>query len=553
MANWGAFSRDFAGAATKAFDSVSGAMDRSARTELLQNADKRAQRSADRADTEDAATQAYLDSEYGSGAETVAAKAAPSASGGRARAMGLPAPNKLGAVTETGEPVPASPDEAEQLEVADAQNTGYTPAPPAAMPTNSRAKYGDNPQSREPLEASTAESGVPYRGRITPKIAGLIEAKRARVLEQQNKDRDFSERKRMNDSTLESAELERQKTKQLLSAADYEQAKMKVADFSRTAISIADNVQASPDTPLSDPSIKPMVDKLVDTLDQGYDATPDGRSLKVTNNNGTYVVQTIEDSSGRVISTDSFKTWGDLKGATMMFGQIAQGDNLGKWMGAASLDGVRNSVRGTKGEAEISAFLDKAGNLSAAERLDPQVQTQLKADMKNLSARFPELTTETVKTPVLDDEGKPMFDANGRQVTQDVKRNKLAYSMDLLQPNTKIKLANGSEHDAQALVAQIIAKPSTALKAVGGKVEVLLQQTRQELIQGDIEPEVADYLLKDLATSLVVGAKKELYDSAAPKGIAVPAFNPRNPAMGTPRLDPTGQPIRNRAGLPLTN
>lgn len=566
MANWGAFSRDFAAAANSTARTVGGLLEDRARLDLAANADKRAAASAAREAQSAADARAAAAAELGD-MPGVAEKAA-----------GIPPPNKMGGPKDDSsfnigsddyippartDPKEVDPALNEEYEAGLAKTKGFTPAPPSAVPPQ-KAVDENVTVMAPPDELGGPKDGGSVGG--IPKAlidlarkgntaaAARIRELKAQALEQSNKDRDFNERKRVNDSNLETAALERQRTKQLLSKEDYDQAKLKVADYSKTALSLVDNVKAAPDTPLSDPAIKPYVDKLVDTLDQGYDATPDGRSLQITNNNGTYVVKTIEDATGREISTDTFKTWGELQGAAMMFGQIAQGDNLGKWMGAASLDATRNAVRGTKAQAEVNAFLDKAGGLSDEERLKPEVQAQLKQEMATLSAKYPDETTEIIEVPVKDAEGNQLFDNNNRPVVRKEKRNKLAYSMDLLQPNTKVTTAKGTQVEASAIIEKFLQNPAPYI-AEAGDLPSAMVALRERLAAGGLEPGVADILTQQAAARLPQAIQGALAKTAVPNGVQVPGrvpaglppqaapFNPRGAGVAAP---PTVRPIGER-------
>lgn len=550
MVNWGAFSRDFVGGFKAGADVVLRADEAARRNELAQAAEKRSQSAEGRAagryameQADRAAEDAYF-SGQGVGEKAAAAYSPPSGgSGGRSRAMAIP--NKLGAVTETGEPIPASPEEAaaadEVASTAEAVDRGYTPAPPAKVGANRRAIEGDNPQPR--AEALPAPG---YKGRITPAIARDMREREEQRINQRNKDRDYGLRREAQDQDIKTSA-------QALDKATFEQKLVKAQEFSKQAYVLGERLKGKENLRVTDSSVAPLVAQVKDTLMRGYAETPDGRSLDVKETPDGLAVTQIDERTGKPIGPpDLIRTVADLQDATLMFGQITQGENMGKWVAAASGDAIRNQVRGTQGEAEVNKFMDGLFSASAEQRLDPKWQAETSRKMRELEAKYPEFATEPVEVPVMDpeDPSKPLLDLRtGRPVTEKKQVSRFAKVGDLLQPNTNIKGPDGQEMDARQLIQNVLRDPSRALKKVGGDPQAMLVALREQLTSAGLEEDVADALVQQAANNLPAALQQLMAALAMPQ--SVNALGPQEQArmVGPSPAQPAGLPVDQRRAI----
>lgn len=544
MANLGAFSRDFVSGFNTTFRTFQQKAESDARLELARKADARAQRNADQADADRAAEEAYFNAQYNGGG--VAAKAAP-ASG---LPTPMPPPNKLGmniGSDEYIEPARTDPRETdpalnEEMEAGAAKARGFTPAPPSAVPP---------PEEVITLEPRSDLGGpkgaLPYKGRLTRGIVADIRAREDAAREQANKDREFGLRERDLKDVQETRAVQREQMRQQMTQEDFKQAQTKAQEFSKQAFAYADNIKAPDTTPLNAPELQESLGGWLDTLERGYATTPDGRSVKVDRTPAGVVVTTIDDESGKPISKDVFKTVGDLKAATMMFGQITQGEKFGEWMAATSAEALGNKVRGTKAEAAVNEFRDMIFSAPPEQRLDPGWQQQMLGKAKEIEGRFGDLVMDEVKTPVMDPEtGQPAMDNNNRPVSTVTKQSKLRNIAELLQPNTQIKTPTGETRDAQSLIDTFLRNPGPLLKEFKS-VPAVLSALQMRLEQGGLDPGVAAALVNRAATQLPAALGQALAISAAP---VTDSAVPVGPQSSQRALEPGAPDIRTRRAIP---
>jgi hypothetical protein len=576
VVNWGAFSRDFVRGYGVGAEVVQRADKNALEAELARKAESRAQGRYDQEMKDVADSRAALALEFGGGAgetSSVAQKAAEgrmAGSGGRSRAMAIP--NKLGGPVEDGLPVPQSPEQAASLEAtpeADeaaedtmARERGYEPAAPSrlgARAPGDRARYGDNPAPREEPVSDVAPArtgGIPS-GLLKAAASGnKAAAARVRQLQDQARadakdQRDFNERRRVNQANINTSE-------QALTEAKYKQALTEANGFSQQAMTLAERLRGKENMPVTDASIEPLVTKLVDTLEQGYARTPDGRSIKVDRTPAGISVTTIDDRTGKPIGPpDLIRTVADLQDGAMMFGQIAQGENFGKWIASTSGDAIKQIARGTRGEAEVSGLVDSIFEAPAEERLNPAWQAQMKQKMQELEAKYPDIATKEVVEEIEDPDnpGKPLLDDRGRVVTQKERVSRFREVADLLQPNTRFRAGNGQEVDAQVMVEKVLADPTAALRRAGGSVQQMLATMQSELEGGGLDPEVASVLVQQAAARMPEVLKGQLMPAAMPMSTLPPQEQARTvgPQGGLRAREPGAPSIYERRAIPPVN
>lgn len=586
MVNWGAFSRDFSQAFSSTYRAVSDATDRRARTELARNADARAQRSADRADADDDSYEKFMGLAYGESgpADKVAPASAPPP------ASGIPAPpNKFGGPKPPADATPAAapatavdPAADEAAEVAAAQERGFEPtAPPAARtPTQVGRRTAD-----EVFEATRA-AGI----KITPKIAAEIE--RMRDSERQDKQLAISGRgvavqegqlanqTRQLDDNLKTSDLERQRTRLTLNKETFEQAKAAGDQLYQQLEAKIGTLELPDETPLVDPTHRNEIKSVIDDLERFHKATPDGKSIQVNRKDNGYEVIEVDDETGKPISENFYTKLGDLKRQAQMAGQIAKGANLPNYLAATQLDNVMRKSRAAierKGiqdnelaarqsevNVETQNLLKQVHDLTPAQLADPRVREEIESKVLSMSALNPDVMLGPPRTEEFTDE-------EGNKQKRTVRDNPVLNALRLKTPSETAPYVDSKTGETKEIPIQ------TALKSVldnaavyvkqAGSLEAALPVIGQKLIDKGYDPGLVEYWIPKLGQAIAERTAQTAAQAAtprtpsavqapvAPRGLPTPGpVNPRNPSMGQPRIDPaTGQPVRNRAGLPITN
>jgi len=563
VVNWGAFSRDFVAGFRAGGDIVLRADENARRDELAQAAEKRAQAAEGRAagryareEADRAAEDAYFGGQGGLAEKAAAAAPAPTGgSGGRSRAGALPAPNKLGGPVEDGMPVPQSPEQAaaldEQSEGTMARERGFTPAPPARVGANNRAKYGDNPETLDEEPAPRAGGLPAYTGRITPAIARDIREREELQFNRGIKTRELDDR-------LKTNEVSRRASTAQLDEATFSLTEKKLKQLNNGITAKIQSLDGIDDaTPLLDGRVQGQVDSLIDDLKRFHAATPDGKSVQVTPTKVGYEVVEIDDETGKPISKQLVTSVGQLRDFGRITGVLSQGENFGTYMAGTMGDKLAATITKSKmitEEAKLEANEKLPMFLDREKLADPEYRKQMEAEALRLANTIGDDAYDVVEKVETDPE-------TGKQTKVRVRENRFLKMMQLSTPATEVEAPKSptGRLSADAFVRVATAKPQEVLREAGSIENV------PALIAGQMEargfpPETAAVYGRLAAQAVQQATAGALQQAAtpAPTTNAVPQrtgpVNPRNPSQGLPRIDPTtGQPMRTARGQPIYN
>jgi hypothetical protein len=559
VVNWGAFSRDFVAGFRAGGDIVLRADENARRDELAKAAEKRAQAAEGRAagryareEADRAAEDAYFGGQGALADKAAAAAPAPTGgSGGRSRAGGMPAPNMLGAVTADGTPVPVGPDEAaadEASEGAMARERGFTPAPPAKVGANNRAKYGDNPETLDEEPAPRA-SGLPaYKGRITPAIARDMREREELKFNQGIKTRELDDR-------LKTNEVARRASSAQLDEASFGLTERKLKQLNNGITAKIQGLDGIDDaTPLLDGRVQGQVDSLIDDLKRFHAATPDGKSVQVNPTKAGYEVIEVDDDTGQPISKQLVTSVGQLRDFGRITGVLAQGENFGTYIAGTMGDKMAKTIAASKAISEEAKLesQEKIGMFLDREKLlDPEYRKQMEAEALRLAALMGDEAYDKYDDVVSDPE-------TGRSTKVTRKENRFIKMMQLSTPKTSVETPKGSI-SAEQFVKVATAKPQDLLREAGS-IDAVPAYVAAQMETRGFPPETAQYYGQLAAKAVQQATAGALQQAAtpAPTANAVPTrtgpVNPRNPAQGLPRIDPaTGQPMRTARGQPIYN
>jgi len=516
--------RGFSAAFNATYRSLSEDFNDRERLKLAKNEDARAASRLGMEQADRAAEDAYFNN------TSVADKAAlPTPAPASSPTMA--APNMLGGMTETGEPIPVGPDgrdpaQDEVAETAVARTKGIDVPPPA--------KVGAAPQSRD---SALPASG--YKGRVTPAIARDMREREQQKYDRQFKEKDFSERQRVNDSNIKL-----QQTNIDERSFDLMQKKLKFLNDGITA-KIQDLDGIDDTTSVNDPKISGKVKSLITDFETFHKETLDGKYVKVKPVDGGYEVTEYDQETDAETGGQFVKSVGELRNFGRMTGVMAQGENLGTYTAGVMGDRLAKTIAANKQISEVAKLEsnDKIGQFLDRKALaNPETRKQLEADAIRLAAQIGDDAYDVVEKIETDPD-------TGKQTKIRVRENKFIKMMQLATPSSTIQTPKGTI-SADMVVKQAAADPQKVLQ-MAGSIDNVAPMLMQQMLDQNFPPETAEFYAQQAAAAVVQATRGALQKAATPaspsnavpkqgapaappaSGLALPTrpINPRNPSQ----------------------
>lgn len=480
-------------------------------------------------------------------------------------------PSKLGGPDTEGLPVPQTPegtpdpayaetdpaaDEVQQT--AEATARGIDVAPPSKLGVGDRAKYGDNPAPRrsalptgdDEIPSALLEAARKGNTAAASRVREMRAAALARAKDQRNFDAD--ERVRKADIGYKEAQ-----TKLSLSNLDeknFEITQKKLKMFNDGITGKIQALDGLEDTvPVTRGDVDGKVKSLISDFEKFHEATPDGKSAKVTPEGNGYKVVEIDDETGEVVSEQSIGTIGDLRNFGRITGVIAQGENLGQYTAGVLADKANTAIAKSKAiseEAKLEASQSIEKFLDRKALANPETRKQLEAEALRLGAVIGDDAYDVVEKVETDPE-------TGKQTKVRVRENKFIKMMQLSAPSTTIETPKGPATAEQFISQTVLKNPQAAIQEAGG-IENLPMSIMEQMTKRGWPKETAEYyaqmatqqVQQKLAGALQQAARPAPASNAVPQR-GTPGVNPRNPRQMAPGYTPDGAPVLNRAGIPF--
>jgi hypothetical protein len=434
-------------------------------------------------------------------------------------------------------------------------------APPAGVPGMETGVA-----SSAPLVAQTPPQALPVQGNRIEALqqavaAGKIPARAAAIQIDKIREAERTAAKdklaeRATNQQISASQTQQAATRQAMTHKQWEQNRRE-AEAAYEAVAAKLGSLKNPDLPITDPSVKGVVDGAMDDLTRLHKVLPDGKVAKVSQGaDGSRVVQLVDEKTGDVADTFNIKTVGDLQNVGIIAGQTSKGENYGKFALANTADRAIAEMapaiaREQKANAESAAAMAEGrleyidlmryiAEASPAEKLSPEYKSKVESAATRLAVLFPEIINPEVQEPIKDAEGNDVLDANGRVQTRKFRQNQILLAAAQNEPNltTKLSTKGGEPITADAILQMALQKETSP-------PEQFQSVVMQELMEAGVDPALAEALVGRAMPTYTQKYNKLLTDSARPKsvsdtmqgappaaGLVTTGYNGRTPVRG---------------------
>jgi hypothetical protein len=337
----------------------------------------------------------------------------------------------------------------------------------------------------------------------------------------------------------------------------YESAHAKVASLNNPNMSVAD------------PQASSIVNGALDDLKRMHDNIDDGKTAEIVRGKDGVTVRLMDEKSGELIEEMPIKTVADLQRVDTISRQIAKGEGAAKYAAASLADRVAADIRpvlerGLKADAETATRqsevmprvmdgMKRILNASTEEKLTPEYRQFVNQLAQEAELILGDKIAPPVKVPVTDPKtGEPLMDDSGKPVTREIRQNKITLLAAMVEPNTKIKLPDGTSADASIVVEEVMKDAPRLIRESGGDMGSVGMTIYQQLLQGGVDDEAAQILAQQAVANLAPAVKQAIAPAATPAAIQMPGTRPPTAVGSAGGINPNNprQPLRPASSNP---